>query len=284
MKIIVAPDASRFLDLAHDWLMRNEVEHTVILGIAGGIASGAVVPKQPPFYAVVLGDDESIAAVAIRTPPHKLVMSSATPEAVAVLVRTIFAAMPDLPAVNGPEPAAGDFARGWAKLARTTPRIGMRQRLYVARTVADDLPQVAGALREAADAERPLALAWANAFAQETVPDDRTDRGEFVERVYRLRRLSVWEDGRPVTMVASGGASRNGAMITFVYTPPELRRRGYATAAVAELTRRLLATGKQYCCLYTDLANPTSNAIYQTIGYRAVCDFNDYRLVAATAA
>lgn len=57
-----------------------------------------------------------------------------------------------------------------------------------------------------------------------------------------------------------------------VFTPPELRGRGYAGVAVAELSRRLLHAGNRACMLYTDLANPTSNSVYQRIGYRPVLD------------
>jgi predicted GNAT family acetyltransferase len=70
--------------------------------------------------------------------------------------------------------------------------------------------------------------------------------------------------------------ARGNARINLVYTPPDLRRRGYATAAVSALTRRLLDSGRRYCCLYTDLANPTSNSVYRRIGYRPVCDIDEY--------
>jgi predicted GNAT family acetyltransferase len=71
-----------------------------------------------------------------------------------------------------------------------------------------------------------------------------------------------------------GGATPSGIRIGPVYTPPELRGRGYASALVAELTRRLIAGGRQFCFLFTDLANPTSNSIYQRVGYRPVTDVN----------
>jgi predicted GNAT family acetyltransferase len=88
--------------------------------------------------------------------------------------------------------------------------------------------------------------------------------------------LYFWDDGRPVAMCASPGGAPSGARISLVYTPPDLRRRGYATAAVSALTRRLLFGGSRYCCLYTDLANPTSNNVYRRIGYRPVCDIDEY--------
>ena len=78
----------------------------------------------------------------------------------------------------------------------------------------------------------------------------------------------------------SGGVS-TCARINLVYTLPAFRARGYATAAVAALTRRLLAGGSRYCCLYTDLANRTSNSVYRRIGYLPVCDIDQYTFAAA---
>jgi predicted GNAT family acetyltransferase len=82
----------------------------------------------------------------------------------------------------------------------------------------------------------------------------------------------LWEDGEPVSLASCSAPTPTGIRIGPVYTPPERRGRGYATALVAELSRRLLAEGHRACYLYADLANPTSNAIYERIGYRRVAD------------
>ena len=88
----------------------------------------------------------------------------------------------------------------------------------------------------------------------------------------------LWEDGgRPVSVSGYGGATPNGIRIGPVYTPPELRGRGYATTLVSEQSRWLLSTGRTLCFLYTDLDNPTSNALYRRIGYRMVAESGEVR-------
>ena len=82
------------------------------------------------------------------------------------------------------------------------------------------------------------------------------------------------EEGKPVSMVQKAGKTPNGNLVNLVYTPPSLRRRGYATECVAKLSKHLLEEGNKYCFLFTDLANPTSNSIYQKIGYRPIIDFD----------
>jgi hypothetical protein len=85
--------------------------------------------------------------------------------------------------------------------------------------------------------------------------------------------IYLWEYSQnPVSMVMKGRPTEHGMSVTFVYTPPELRRNGYATACVAGVCREILESGYHFCTLYTDLSNPTSNSIYMQIGFKPVCD------------
>ena len=87
------------------------------------------------------------------------------------------------------------------------------------------------------------------------------------------RAVFLWEvEGETVAMAAAQGETPNGIRVGYVYTPPELRGRRYATTLTAGLTRLLLDRGRRFCFLYTDLANPTSNGIYLRIGYRKVAE------------
>ena len=121
-----------------------------------------------------------------------------------------------------------------------------------------------------------LLLAWWRAFVREAIPqEDNGPAGDLrqVERRLAENGFALWEvDGVPVSLCGHGGATPNGIRIGPVYTPPALRGRGYATGLVAELSQALLDSGRTFCFLFTDLANPTSNAIYERIGYRRVCD------------
>ena len=96
-------------------------------------------------------------------------------------------------------------------------------------------------------------------------------------RRLRDERLLVWDDDRVVSMVGTSPPVAGVVRLGPVYTPPETRRHGYATALVGEVSRRALAAGATKCMLYTDLANPTSNHIYQAVGYRRSNDAQEYR-------
>jgi uncharacterized protein len=96
-----------------------------------------------------------------------------------------------------------------------------------------------------------------------------------VDRRLAERGLVVWEDGDPVSFAGFGGATPNGIRIGPVYTPPAHRGRGYASACVATLSVNLLRGGYRFCFLFTDLRNPTSNRLYERLGYEPVCDLQE---------
>jgi predicted GNAT family acetyltransferase len=89
----------------------------------------------------------------------------------------------------------------------------------------------------------------------------------------------LWDDGGPVSMACKTRPTSHGICVGMVYTPPEGRCRGYATACVGELSRTLLESGWAFCSLFADVLNPISNSIYQKIGYRPIGNFNEYKFM-----
>jgi hypothetical protein len=152
----------------------------------------------------------------------------------------------------------------------------MRQRMFEARGVQSLEAPPAGALRIAQTADLPIVGPWAAAFFDEAHLDDPTDPHEVARERVDRGNVFLWDDGRPVSMAAWASRTQHGVRINFVYTPPEHRRHGYASACVAALTQHLLDEGQAFCCLYTDMANATSNKIYQKIGYHLICDMSDF--------
>jgi predicted GNAT family acetyltransferase len=130
-------------------------------------------------------------------------------------------------------------------------------------------------MRPATPVDRPLLVAWIAAFGREALGDEDASRvASSVDDwlAGRGRTIWLWDDGGPVSLTGVGGATPHGIRIGPVYTPPERRGQGYASALVAAASQAQLDAGRRFCFLYTDLANPTSNKIYQAIGYRPVTD------------
>jgi uncharacterized protein len=111
------------------------------------------------------------------------------------------------------------------------------------------------------------------AKAQHWLEEHEAENNLILGIVFRLQRFPER------TMAASTRPTRNGITVNNVYTPPHQRKKGYASACVAALSQKQLDSGYKYCCLFTDLANPTSNQIYMDIGYQPVCDFGEHKFL-----
>lgn len=262
-------DPAVFQKRAESLLCEHEAENNLPLGLIAGIIAGVqVYSDEPPLLATVEADDVQV--VALRTPPNNLVLStSRTDEAIAFLARELHAAGHRLPGITARDHEAQTFARNWSELTGSRIRPGKGQRIYRLERVIPPTPKP-GHLHRYAEADFELAGRWLRRFDEDVGIDVPSSLQRFTG--HRDRGLFFWIDDKPVTMAGYSGPTPGGIRVNAVYTPPELRRRGYASACVAALSQRLLDEGRKFCFLYTDLANPTSNHIYQEIGYRPVCD------------
>jgi predicted GNAT family acetyltransferase len=268
-------DAAGFLAAAGEFLGDREAEHNLILGLSSRLRHEPLLYGEPPYFAVIEDGGRAVGA-AMRTPPHNFILSELdADEAVGVLVEDAREAFGELPGVVGPKERAAQFANAWRAITGATARLEIAQRIFAADHVDEPRP-TAGAMRDYERGDRELAIRWMDDFTAEALPEGPQPESStnFVDRREEDpdAGLVIWEDGAPVSMAGFGGRTPNGIRIGPVYTPPDLRGRGYASALTAALTRRLLERGRRFCFLYTDLSNPTSNSIYQRIGYRAVSD------------
>jgi hypothetical protein len=275
MNLVRHSGAESFLRRAGPWLLQAEAENNLFLAIADAIAANSNAPAHPPYLATIEWKGE-IVACALRVPPHKLLVTRCPAEAVALLVEDIASLDRALPAVLGTETVASQFAQLWTQRTAQVARAGKRQRIHEIRQVSPGIPQPPGNFRPALESDLELAIAWARAFRKEEDVWEPTDPAQIARDCLSQNGLFLWENGEPVSIAACRGKTPNGIRINLVYTPPQHRRRGYASACVAALTRQLLQQGNQVCFLFTDLANPVSNSIYRRIGYQPVCDMCDY--------
>lgn len=206
----------------------------------------------------------------MHTPPHPLHIALATTDEARDLAELLAAEGYDLPGVGGQRGPAEAFADEWCARTGATARVAMEVGRFELPT-RPRLPfEVSGSFRVASTADTSLVEAWHQQFLDAIEGSGRS--APSLDDYVSDGRVGLWEDeGRPVSMayasVASGGVTR----ISGVWTPPRWRGHGYASGVVAALSAARLDLGEA-CTLYTDLANPTSNDIYQAIGYRRVGD------------
>ena len=272
-------DADTFLIRAGGFLEAHEAEHNLALGLLGRLRVEPRLYGFDPTF-VIAEDAGSVVGCLLRTPPHGVVLSRfESLEAVDAICESVLDMHPGLPGAVGPNDVVARFAATWSRLTGVEARIVTRQRVHAAAAV-HDVPTPPGRLRKACPDDIPIILDWLRAFADEALGD--APHVEDVEATYRRREADpdgawlLWDHDGPVSLAAYGTPTPTGTRVGPVYTPPELRGRGYATSLVAELTAERLASGLAYCFLFTDLANPTSNAIYARIGYEPVADWDQW--------
>lgn len=275
-------DVAEFLAAAGEYLWRERARNTVILTVSEQLRVNPSRYSGHPSGEPLLGWRTDQAGVVdgafLHTPPHPLLLTAVSPDVAADLALTL-AGRP-VAGVNGHTEAAESFAASWQAVTPVAPvTVERRLRLYRLGDLVPPQPAPDGAGRVATDADAALATDWFTAFAVEVHDADVHDARAGADQALAVRdKLShqgilLWEaGGRPVSLAAVTRQVVGMIRVGPVYTPPALRGHGYASAVTADVSRRAREAGADEVLLYTDLANPTSNSIYQNIGYRAVED------------
>lgn len=269
-EVQLTSDPAHVLAAARGFLHSRPALHNVILTLLADRAATG----QPGRYWIVGdgGDGGGVAGVALQSPlDFSCGITPMADAALDALVPAMAAEAPDLPGVNAEAGAAAAFAGRWCQLRRVPGRPDFGMRLHVLGELHHPVG-VAGSLRPATGTDLALITGWAQGFLDETHGGDAS-ASEAARRMLEAGVLSIWEDGggEPVSCAAAQPPHAGMRRINFVYTPPDRRGRGFAAACVAAVSAQVQAGGNG-CMLYTDLANPTSNGVYQRLGYEAVAE------------
>jgi GNAT superfamily N-acetyltransferase len=260
--------AREYLAAVEPWLRAAEPDNNVLLSLARLLKSDDHPFREPYFYAALFAGDR-IVGTALRPPPDQLELSSMPEGAARLLVADAAAVYPRLHAVAGPPAPALEFAESWVAARGGAWRLRHRWSLHVARTVSAPRP-CAGFLRRGTDGDGPLLGEWGARYGREL--DAPVDVPAFFARMLRRGSLFVWDHDGPRCAVAVAGFTPNGARIAAVYTPEEYRNRGYASNAVAAVTRELLDAGREFCVLFADFEHETPMRIYRSLGFQPLRD------------
>ncbi|MGW7436216.1 GNAT family N-acetyltransferase [Streptomyces sp. NPDC054849] len=248
------------------------VSNTLLLTVTDGLERRGAAAYGPdaPVFGWWTGADGAVAGGLLCTPPFPMLLGVLPGEAVRALGDALATEplLAGIPGFNARRPDAEALVGAWGRPSRVAEEI----RLYrLAGLVAPD-PAPAGRARPATEADLPLMLEWIKAFhveanipgaASETMLRDRISYGGVL----------LWEHaGTPVSLASLSRPIGSAARVGPVYTPPEVRGRGYAAGVTHAASEAAYAAGASEVLLFTDLANPTSNGVYLRLGYTPVED------------
>lgn len=279
-------DVEEFYTTCYEFLEEHEAENNLIFGILETLRTDihAYDPTHTPEMIAVF-ENTNIVLVSIRTPPYNQIISFTEKQSsIPVLIDILIENGVDIPGILGFKEGALLFADIWSEKFGKDNILNMNERIYRLEEVN---PQTLGTnpFEVATVEDTNLLVNYAQDFVQDVyanTPQDQVERN----RKQIAKNMEKWVSEGIVyalkinnTIVSVAKASRdtpNGKAINLVYTPPKYRRKGYATELVAKLCQSILNEGKKFCFLFTDLANPTSNKIYITIGFKPIMDVDEY--------
>lgn len=280
MEVKQFTDPTAFRAIVDPLLMPNEARNALFFGVTGTLIDRPGVYDEFFLWCVI--DDGHPVAAAAMTPPHNLLLADDAPYGALVeLARFIDDSGLELPGAQGNRPSVDQFRELWSQARRLDADLEVELGVHSLTEVTHS-PPVAGRPRVATLDDLDMIVGWVGAFLEEADPlSPRSNLDRAVRNRLgidpELGGTWLWEvDGQPVALSGYGGRTPNGIRIGPVYTPPDSRRRGYATALVARQSAWLLDHGRDFCFLFTDMANPTSNSIYRKIGYEKVGDARRY--------
>ncbi|MFG2823863.1 GNAT family N-acetyltransferase [Kitasatospora sp. NPDC048365] len=273
----ITASLDEFRAAAGEYLAAHPAENTALLTIADRLERNGLnaFGAQPPRFGWWRPrPDAPVDGVFLQTPPYPPRLGRTPVGAGAALADALHARGEALAAVSGGKAAALAFAERWQRLTGAEPVVRTDERLYRLDGLTPPSPAPEGRFRLARSADRELLIEWLIAFVAEAeVMEPDLDAAAIVDQRIAERSWHIWESaGRPVSFAGASPVIAGMSRIGPVYTPPEHRRNGYAGAVVAGASAHAVAEGAGEVLLYTDLANPTSNSVYQKLGYRPVED------------
>lgn len=280
MELTKHENINTFLGETLEYLQQNEALNNLMLGIGNTIKNTPGHYKE--VYMATVKSNEELVLAALMTPPQKLIVYSninQCDEAIELVVKDLKQRGIRIPGVVGPKGLAKRICDIWSKYNECDIKLEMNMRVYELREVNKDVIGE-GILRPATTDDLEFVAQGMYEFQIDTGlnpnPDKEKCYNDVKDRVPK-NNIFLWEvEGQVVSMAAKARSTKNGATLNLVYTPKELRGKGYASSCVGALSQHLLDSGYQFCSLLTDLANPTSNSIYMKIGYKPVGDYDGY--------
>jgi uncharacterized protein len=288
MKLRRFEDVLEFYEQVEGYLLSNQLQNKLILDTCSILNQLPEDHGLHPLMATVEEDDE-IVAVTVKIPGQKLMLSKINNlDSLEFLIHHLDSRFEEIPGVIGIAREAEIFAQTW-RLAKLDPSsLSVSQRRYKLQgqlrsyslDAVNSVPEVKGYFRPGLQSDRSLLLKWFTGLLTDVWGYTREHMKGSIDAYIDRKAIYLWQDGnKPVSMAMAFVDPKTGGQIELIYTPPEMRKKGYSTACLAALSQHLLKRGSHRCWILTDLRYPIANHVYEKIGYKPLCDWHDYSFV-----
>ncbi|MGN4425026.1 GNAT family N-acetyltransferase [Bacillus cereus group sp. MYBK30-1] len=267
IQLHVYEEVIRFKEDVIPFLEKNEQENNLILGVLQVV--------QEPIFMAAAKQGEEVAIVFLQTVEKQMIVATSeiSEEDIVELAKELTKVYPNIPGLIGNKKIVQKLAEEIAILEQKKATVVMEQGVYELKRVKKKW-NGNGIFREINSDELPLIEKWVYQFCEDVkLPTTKEEAKQTAHTLITTNRLFGLEvEGKLISIAAKTRPTTNNITVNFVYTPKEERKKGYASNCVAALSQRMLDEGCKTTTLYTDLANPTSNKIYQEIGYEQIME------------
>ncbi|WP_189059127.1 GNAT family N-acetyltransferase [Longimycelium tulufanense] len=267
-------DVEEYFAAAGTFLRTRPAHNTVLLTVAESVRvrGRSAFGGDTPLFGCWRSDESGVSGAFVHTPPLPMALSQMPAQAARELVPILVDRGRTLTGVNAHADTANVSTQAWQDATGVEARVRRRDRLYRLGKLSVPDPRPAGAARVARDPDRDLLLGWLRAFFRDIGEPEERAESTVDERLLH-GGLYLWElGGVPVAVAGLTRSVAGMARVGAVYTPPAMRGRGYGAAVTAAVSQVALDSGADDVVLFADAANPTSNGIYQRIGYEPIED------------
>jgi predicted GNAT family acetyltransferase len=277
MKVELIDSVDAFIEVSTPFRAADPLRTNVIGSVSLAVSTGRSTYDDYHWW-VVRDEAGEVVGAAIRTSPYNLNVAPMRLDAARELGRAVGLVDDALPGVAGTPDVVEAFVKGYVESKSPGSKRAVlehrRDLLYELEELTT--PETEGFGRVAGEAEIENLAAMVFAFSRDIGHNisSMVDSTEIVTMSVSAGTLFCWEvDGNIVSLAGHAPIVTTGSIVVGrvgpVYTPPKFRRQGFASAVTAHASRHLIEKGARVM-LFTDAANPTSNRIYQDIGYRLI--------------
>lgn len=269
-------DAEHFLGRCESWLLERSDILNTMYSAAVLIADGSRLFKGPYWFGSVEADNGDIVACGTHNLPNGLTFSEIPPDMLEEVYRSCVEAVGVPHLVRAPQSTANWVAEKICSAGNINTRFKARWLTYRVDDIIWPERNAPGRLRKGQPKEEDLIAEWGRAFGEEEPAP--VDVSEFMRQKLDAGELYIWDDNGARTLLTLSGRVGEGIRISGVYTPPEFRRRGYASTAVAALSDAELRNGRSFVVLNVTDGNPAAR-LYQRLGYRLIGSSDCFQIV-----
>lgn len=269
-------NAYEFHFACRDWLSNREDYYNGILSLADLISAGSQVFPPPYWFGKVMRGGAT-AGCAIYAEPDGLLLSQIPSSAIVRLVEDLNGRIKDLRRVIGHPKTTRQFAEEWARKSGSVTKLEQKWNIYRVDSTTQNRQPIAGTLRLCCEADRQMIERLAIDYGAETPAP--VDVREFMLRKLDDKMLFAWDDHEIRSIATISARTEHGIKISSLYTPPQYRHLGYASAIITALSNHLLSNGIDFVTL-SAVDGHRAESIYKRLGYYLIGSRTSYSLKA----